>query len=669
MSTVPDRKTLEGMKRVDLQKLCKEHGLRANLKSESLIDLIIEATKPSTSQLPRPTRASSMRIISKSSSGSRPRGRSGGSVIIHDTDDEGETTDGPAATAASSQPEPEPGQALPSAPGRAPRKAKESQYKLGVGRPTLAGGSGARSVTRTGSISKPKRGKAPSTSIKPTEEAIQEVDEEFEGQPLPLEPQAGPSGTSHDYPLPAFLPNLPALPNILPTDFSQLAVPGLDVLRTTIEEMILPIRDQMQTLNTNFDEVARNAAEASSLRSQLTLLTDEVALLRIQASRNVQLEAEVTMLKDHLAAMREMSSLGSSHTRTESSETTGKLPAGGSDPSLAAVSGPSAVLLGKRHRSPNDSNLTGIIESGQETELDENDLPGQVVRPSKKRAKLSQDDAGSGSSRASSRPRTPRTPGARQKSATPGPSRAMDTGFTIYSGPEVQEEEYHDPPPPTTHLSDLFATPGPSNIVADSATEGVQTNLRNTAFTFTFPESGFQPITSTPIANLGIGPMPTNTSVPFPEPPTSPTPSPERAGRRIPPFGSPSRSPARIRADGVVASGSSSNQPPGHPEPRPPQFVSPALLMHTPPVSSAPEPPASSRGPNQSSLGIGLGRPRSSGIGMGPVALPLPMPPETPAPPMKRTMYGTELDADSRFGDFGQDGVAMGFWTGVAPRF
>ena len=83
----------------------------------------------------------------------------------------------------------------------------------------------------------------------------------------------------------------------------------------------------MQTLNTNFDEVARNAAEASSLRSQITLLTNEVATLRIQATRSLQLEAEVNMLKEHIAAMREMSSLASSHTRTESGETSGKAPA------------------------------------------------------------------------------------------------------------------------------------------------------------------------------------------------------------------------------------------------------------------------------------------------------------------------------------------------------
>ena len=82
----------------------------------------------------------------------------------------------------------------------------------------------------------------------------------------------------------------------------------------------------MQTLKTNFDEVARNAAEANSLRSQITLLTSEVATLQIQASRSTQLEAEITMLKAHIAALREMSSLNSSRTRTESSETTGKAP-------------------------------------------------------------------------------------------------------------------------------------------------------------------------------------------------------------------------------------------------------------------------------------------------------------------------------------------------------
>lgn len=35
----------------------------------------------------------------------------------------------------------------------------------------------------------------------------------------------------------------------------------------------------------------------------------------------------------------------------------------------------------------------------------------------------------------------------------------------------------------------------------------------------------------------------------------------------------------------------------------------------------------------------------------------------TPALPRK-TMYGTELEGDTRFGDFGVEGVATGFWAG-----
>ena len=42
------------------------------------------------------------------------------------------------------------------------------------------------------------------------------------------------------------------------------------------------------------------------------------------------------------------------------------------------------------------------------------------------------------------------------------------------------------------------------------------------------------------------------------------------------------------------------------------------------------------------------------------------LPPDTPGVPMKRTMYGTELDGDTRFGDFGVEGVASGFWAGLS---
>ncbi|KAH8100611.1 hypothetical protein BXZ70DRAFT_938039 [Cristinia sonorae] len=666
MPDLPDRKTLEGMKRVDLQRLCKDRGLRANLKSESLIDLLLEATKPSSSsQLPRPTRTSSMRIISKSSSGTRQRGFSSSSIIIHDTDEEAEPDDAPPETAGSSQPERDPSVPPPqsSAPLRAPRKAKDSQYKLGVGRPVLAGGSGARTVTRTGSISKPKRAKAPSTSVKPTEEAIQEVDEELEDQqPGPSnpalgrygnalglgQPQAGPSGTSYDDPIPTQRDD----PQVQPTVLNPVA--NLDGLRAAIEEMILPIRDQIQTLNTNFDEVARNAAEASSLRSQVASLTNEVTALRLQASRSAQLEAEVKMLRDDIATIRESNSLGSSHIRTESSQTK-------SSTTSQVLPSSSSSLLGKRHRSPNDSNITGVMEAGEE--IDENELAGQVLRPSKKRAKLSVDEVMAGSSRAGSF--QPRTPPGRGTDTSLAGAPTSEQGFTIYSGPEVIEDDVDDPPPPTTRLSEFFATPEASGALSGEA--GASTARH--AFTFTFPDPGFHPVTSTPAANAGpgAGPMPTSTSIPRPEAPTSPTPSPERAGRRSghafgsPLLHSPVRQPRGRHPSVPPAASGSSIQTPD----QTPQYISPADLM-TPPQPSA-EP---SRG-SSTMLGVGMGRPRSSAVGMssGMVALPVPMPPDTPAPPMKRTMYGTELDADSRFGDFGEDKIAMGFWTGVPPRF
>ena len=46
----------------------------------------------------------------------------------------------------------------------------------------------------------------------------------------------------------------------------------------------------------------------------------------------------------------------------------------------------------------------------------------------------------------------------------------------------------------------------------------------------------------------------------------------------------------------------------------------------------------------------------------------LPLPPDTPGAQMKRTMYGTELESDTRFGDFGVEGVASGFWAGLTRR-
>lgn len=154
--------------------------MKANLKSEALIDLLIETSKPlRRPPTSIPKRSSSLRIISKSSAGSRPRDRSGGSVIIHDSDVEAGTSRNTRNTAATVQSVPR-ARVDPTPPPpvtRNTRKAKETQYRLGVGRPALAGGSGARAVTKSISGSKAKRARA-SISAKPSEADIPEEEGE-----------------------------------------------------------------------------------------------------------------------------------------------------------------------------------------------------------------------------------------------------------------------------------------------------------------------------------------------------------------------------------------------------------------------------------------------------------------------------------------------------------
>lgn len=152
----------------------QDYGIKANLKTEALIDLLIDTTtaRPRPTP-PMPQRAPSGRRVSRAvAPASRPRGTSSSSVIIHDSDEEDNAFEEEqhrrsVAPTISSEPE------APHPPPRT-RRAKDTQYRLGVGRPTVVGGSGARTVTRsTSSAIKGKRGKA-SRSVKPVEAAIQE---------------------------------------------------------------------------------------------------------------------------------------------------------------------------------------------------------------------------------------------------------------------------------------------------------------------------------------------------------------------------------------------------------------------------------------------------------------------------------------------------------------
>lgn len=275
----------------------------------------------------------------------------------------------------------------------------------------------------------------------------------------------------------------------------------------------------------------------------------------------------------------------------------------------------------------------------------------------------------------------------------PPPRPPSGPGFTVFTGPEEPLDDEMDPPPPTTRLSDLVGISSSSNPhsispVTSSAHANENQPMDNPfTFNFNFGEA----ITSTPAPTsyeagaFTFGGLPP--SLPAPTSPTpggDPGPSSLYEGR---PAGRRAKTGSEMygnlghgnRPRGPAAAGASLVRPPsrsqqqagpsglglrGTPDPPADQCISPAELLRprtpTRGLSVIPEDRDNDHNPH-----INPSRQRASGL-TGSTLPTAGMPPETPAPPMKRTMYGTEVDQDTRFGDFGYEGVAMGFWTGAA---
>ena len=127
-------------------------------------------------QLPPSKRTTSVRVAStRSMNIGQSRLRSGSSVVVHNTDEEGEPTIQSKSDASKnprSVTQPRATQPPPAPPITRTRKAKETQLRLGVGRPKVAGGAGARAVTKSFSV--PKNNKRVSKSVKIPEAAIPE---------------------------------------------------------------------------------------------------------------------------------------------------------------------------------------------------------------------------------------------------------------------------------------------------------------------------------------------------------------------------------------------------------------------------------------------------------------------------------------------------------------
>ncbi len=151
--------------------------MRANLKSEEIIDLLLETrcancstSSPTSSAVHRKpnirTANPAQRTVSTRQSNRTIERLS--SVVIHDLIEQDEDRQGTSDTGARNgwkQAEPESVAPVQPHPPPRTRKAKETQTKLGVGRPVAAGGSGARAVTKSMNITNGKRGK--SRSVKP----------------------------------------------------------------------------------------------------------------------------------------------------------------------------------------------------------------------------------------------------------------------------------------------------------------------------------------------------------------------------------------------------------------------------------------------------------------------------------------------------------------------
>jgi hypothetical protein len=179
----------------------QDYGVKANLKTEALIDLVLDATKfvhllPTRafiltsehsqpmpkpepvpqSQPPPSRRTASIRVAStRSTNVAQSRLRSGSSMVIREAEEEEEST-AQHKTDTSKIPQPttqtRAAQSQPAPPITRTRKAKETQLRLGVGRPKVAGGVGARAVTKSFSV--PKNNKRVSKNIKTPQTTIPE---------------------------------------------------------------------------------------------------------------------------------------------------------------------------------------------------------------------------------------------------------------------------------------------------------------------------------------------------------------------------------------------------------------------------------------------------------------------------------------------------------------
>jgi hypothetical protein len=306
-------------------------------------------------------------------------------------------------------------------------------------------------------------------------------------------------------------------------------------------------------------------------------------------------------------------------------------------------------LLGKRQRSADVCDTTAVAEIDQEDAADKGTGIG-IPLPSRKRAKIEQSTdsvsetpfAGPSNTTTNRRENsasidrpasevtiTRRSDAALTVEAPRLPTRERIVGGEIFTD---QDFDYFDNPP---------------SLRADSQTRPSQAEENQHPFTFAFAGAA-QLSTPAPVGTL---PDPSSSPVlstfPYPERPHSPSPAPiphrgvvtrRPQSEAYRPFGFPPESghlPGSSAIDGPA--------------------IDPASILRTPPRQSS-EVPSPDSDSHES-------RQRASNVGLGMTSVPTRVD-DSPVVSLRRTMYGTELEGDTRFGDFGVEGVATGFWGG-----
>ena len=361
----------------------------------------------------------------------------------------------------------------------------------------------------------------------------------------------------------------------------------------------------INTLRTDVGVLAAQANEIGDLRQKVETLTALVQDLRTQAASSAALETEIKQLRETLSSNQA--------TEVNIKESSGVL--------TAAIMGTVPTLLGKRHRDSATSNAS-----------DEDKEDQRELNSTRKRAKLSHGIDGIGS-----KPPSPQRENHEEQMEN---DSSMPQSFDHdVSRTSDQALEEYTKPPPTDHLPDFFPPPSPpfdsgSNL-SRFPTSTINASENQQPFTFSY-----LPMSSMPSSHLF---MP---SFPYPEPPQSPSPagiqqvaSPnlheaERSDT-FQPFGLPLLGRASRLGSRKLGSSSGGG------------FVDPHALAHIGPETN-------SATKNAAIVKAGETGPSTKGLG-------------TEVPPMKRTMYGTELEGDTRFGDFGVEGIGNnnpGFWAG-----